>query len=35
VDSRRGPQCGIYDDCPKASLINALGKALIPDFAEI
>ncbi len=33
VDRRRGPQFGIYADCPQAALINALGKALIPGFA--
>jgi exodeoxyribonuclease V beta subunit len=35
VDSSRGPQFGIYDDYPQPALINALGKALIPNFAEI
>jgi exodeoxyribonuclease V beta subunit len=35
VDSRRGPQFGIYDDRPQAALINALGKALIPGFADL
>jgi exodeoxyribonuclease V beta subunit len=35
VDRRRGPQFGIYDDCPQPALINALGKALIPGFVEI
>jgi exodeoxyribonuclease V beta subunit len=35
VDSTRGSQFGIYDDCPQPSLINALGKALIPNFTEI
>jgi exodeoxyribonuclease V beta subunit len=35
VDSRRGPQFGIYDDRPQKPLINALGKALIPGFAEV
>jgi exodeoxyribonuclease V beta subunit len=35
IDSRRGPQFGIYDDCPRPALINALGKALIPGFIEI
>jgi exodeoxyribonuclease V beta subunit len=35
IDSRRGPQYGIYFDLPKPALINALGKALIPGFAEI
>jgi len=32
IDSRRGPEYGIYFDLPKSSLINALGKALIPNF---
>jgi exodeoxyribonuclease V beta subunit len=35
IDSRRGPEYGIYFDFPKPALINALGKVLIPDFAEI
>jgi exodeoxyribonuclease V beta subunit len=35
VDSRRGPQFGIFNDCPQPALINALGKALIPSFADI
>ena len=34
MDSRRGPQFGIYGDCPQPALINALGKELIPEFAE-
>jgi exodeoxyribonuclease V beta subunit len=35
IDSRRGPEYGVYFDLPKPELINALGKALIPGFAEI
>ena len=35
VDSSRGSQFGIYKDCPQPALINALGKALIPNFTEI
>jgi exodeoxyribonuclease V beta subunit len=35
IDSRRGPEYGIYFDLPEPGLINALGKALIPGFAEI
>jgi exodeoxyribonuclease V beta subunit len=35
VDRRRDPQFGIYADCPQPVLINALGKALIPGFADI
>jgi exodeoxyribonuclease V beta subunit len=35
IDSRRGPEYGVYFDVPKPALINALGKVLIPGFAEI
>jgi exodeoxyribonuclease V beta subunit len=35
VDHRRDPQFGIYADCPQPAMINALGKALIPGFAEL
>ncbi|MGD2039168.1 MAG: exodeoxyribonuclease V subunit beta, partial [Desulfobacterales bacterium] len=35
IDSRRGPEYGVYFDLPKPELVNALGKALIPGFAEI
>ncbi|MGD2099367.1 MAG: exodeoxyribonuclease V subunit beta [Desulfobacterales bacterium] len=34
IDHRRGPECGIYFDRPKATLINALGNSLIPNFVE-
>lgn len=34
IDNRRGPEYGIYFDLPKPSLINALGKALIPNFSK-
>jgi exodeoxyribonuclease V beta subunit len=34
IDQHRSPESGIYFDRPKATLINALGKALIPDFEE-
>ena len=33
IDSRQGPECGVYFDLPKPYLINALGKALIPNFS--
>ena len=35
IDSRRGSDYGIYFDLPKPALINALGKALIPNFSNI
>jgi exodeoxyribonuclease V beta subunit len=35
IDSRRGPEYGIYFDLPKPSLINALGKTLIPNFSKV
>ena len=35
IDRQRGPQYGVYFDLPKAALINALGKVLIPGFTEI
>jgi exodeoxyribonuclease V beta subunit len=35
VDSRRGPQFGIFHDLPQPALINALGKALIPGFSKV
>ncbi|MGD9226192.1 MAG: hypothetical protein PVF26_06810, partial [Desulfobacterales bacterium] len=34
IDSRRDPEFGIFYDLPKAEFINALGKALVPGFAE-
>jgi exodeoxyribonuclease V beta subunit len=34
IDRRRSPEFGIYFDRPKKTLINALGKSLIPDFEE-
>ena len=34
TDRRRSPEYGIYFDRPKAALISALGKALIPRFTE-
>jgi exodeoxyribonuclease V beta subunit len=35
IDSQRGPEYGVYFDLPKPSLINALGKALIPKFNKV
>ena len=35
IDCQRGPEYGVYFDLPKPSLINALGKALIPNFFKI
>jgi exodeoxyribonuclease V beta subunit len=35
IDSRHGPELGIYFDHPEATRINALGKALIPGFEEL
>jgi len=35
IKRQRGPEYGVYFDRPKARLINALGKALIPGFSEI
>ena len=35
VDSRRGPQFGIYYDNPQPALIYALGNALIPGYAKV
>ncbi|MGD9003669.1 MAG: exodeoxyribonuclease V subunit beta [Desulfobacterales bacterium] len=35
IDQRRSPDSGIYCDRPKATLINALGKTLIPDFEKL
>jgi exodeoxyribonuclease V beta subunit len=35
IDSRRGPEYGVYFDLPKHSLMNALGKALIPNFSKV
>jgi exodeoxyribonuclease V beta subunit len=34
LDHRRSPEYGVYFDRPKATLINALGKSLIPDFEK-
>jgi exodeoxyribonuclease V beta subunit len=34
IDRRRSPEFGIYFDRPKKTLINTLGKSLIPDFEE-
>ncbi|MGD9078762.1 MAG: exodeoxyribonuclease V subunit beta, partial [Desulfobacterales bacterium] len=33
IDSRLGPEYGVYFDFPKPSLINALGKSLIQNFS--
>ncbi len=35
IHSRRDPEFGIFYDLPKPEFINALGKALIPGFAEL
>ena len=35
IDCQRGPEYGVYFDLPKRSLINALGKALIPNFSKV
>jgi exodeoxyribonuclease V beta subunit len=35
IDCRRGPEYGVYFDLPQPSLINALGKALIPNFSKV
>jgi exodeoxyribonuclease V beta subunit len=35
IDSRRDPEYGIYFDLPEPPLINALGKALIPNFSKV
>ena len=32
MNKNRGPQFGVYKDLPKADLIHALGKELIPGF---
>ena len=32
IDQRRSPEFGMYFDRPKITLVNALGKALIPNF---
>ena len=34
IDSHLGPEYGVYFDLPKTSFINALGKALIPNFSK-
>ena len=34
IDQGRSPESGIYFDRPEATLVNALGKALIPKFEE-
>jgi exodeoxyribonuclease V beta subunit len=33
IDSRLGPEYGVYFDFPKPSLISALGKSLIQNFS--
>jgi len=35
IDSRRDPEFGIFHDLPKPALVNALGKALIPNFSKV
>ena len=35
IDHHRNPETGIYFDRPKAALINALGRALIPGFEKL
>ncbi len=34
IGADRSPQTGIFFDRPRPEFINALGKALIPGFAE-
>ena len=35
VDNRHGSQFGIFHDLPPSALMNALGKALIPEYSEL
>ena len=35
IDCQQGPEYGVYFDLPKPSLINALGKTLIPNFSKV
>ena len=35
VNSRHGPQFGIFHDLPQPALMNALGKALIPGYSKV
>lgn len=34
IDAARGPEFGIFEDRPDIRLVDALGKALIPDYHE-
>jgi exodeoxyribonuclease V beta subunit len=35
IDAARGPDVGIFEDRPDIHLVDALGKALIPNYCEI
>ena len=35
IDAARGPEYGIFEDRPDIRLLDALGKALIPDYDNI
>jgi exodeoxyribonuclease V beta subunit len=35
IDAARGPDVGIFEDRPDIHLVDALVKALIPNYCEI
>jgi exodeoxyribonuclease V beta subunit len=35
IDAGRGPECGVFEDRPSIHLVDALGKALIPEYDKI
>ena len=35
IDRNLGPEYGVFFDLPKRSLVNALGKVLIPNFSRL
>ena len=35
IDVSRGPEYGIFEDCPDIRMVDALGEALIPDYDKI
>mgnify|MGYP001825566955 FL=1 len=35
IDVSKGPEYGIFEDCPDIRMVDALGEALIPDYDKI
>lgn len=35
IDVSKGPEYGIFEDCPDIRMVDALGEALVPDYDKI